>query len=109
MKDEFDELVEELNLDEVEDFEAKPAKYEVYLYNYDADQNILDESALAASYADPDSAIKRAKELIDDAEALGRLAAKEAVYVSVEVETIVEREGAAENVGTLFADGVKIR
>ena len=109
MKDEFDELVEELNLDEVEDFEAKPAKYEVYLYNYDADRNILDESTLVASYADPELAIQKARELALDQDALRRLAAEDAAYVSVEVETTVEREGAAENAGTLFADGVKIR
>lgn len=109
MKDEFDELVKELNLDEVEDFEAKPAKYEVYLYNYDVEQNIMDESTLVASFSDPDSAIKRAKELLEDNDALTRLAASDAHFVSVEVETTVEREGAAENAGTLFADGAKIR
>lgn len=109
MKDRFDELVEELNLNEVEDFEAKPAKYDVYLYNYDADQNILDESTLVASYADPELAIKKAQELASDLDALERLAAKDAVYVSVEVETTVEREDAVENIGTLFTDGIKIR
>jgi hypothetical protein len=108
-KDKFDELVEELDLNEVEDFDVKPAKYDVYLYNYDVDQNILDESTLVASYADPDLAIKRAKELIDDTETLERLAAKNAVFVSIEVETTVEREDTVENVGTLFADGVKIK
>lgn len=109
MKDEFDELVEELNLDEVEDFDIKLARYEIYLYNYDADKNILDESTLVGSYADPELAIKKAKELASDQDALGRLAAEDAAYVSVEVETTVEREGAAENAGTLFADAIKLK
>ena len=109
MKDEFDELVEELDLDEVEDFDAKPAKYDVYLYNYDADQNILDETTLVASFSDPELAIKRAKELVDDNDALARLAASDAHFVSVEVETTVEREDCVENVGTLFAEGIQIK
>ena len=76
MKDEFDELVEELDLDEVEDFDAKPAKYDVYSYNNDA---------------------------------LVRLAASDAHFVSIEVETTVEREDSVENVGTLFAEGIQIK
>ena len=109
MKDKFDELVEELALDEVEDFDIKTAKYEIYLYNYDAEQNILDESTLVGSYADPELAIKKAQEFASDTDALERLAAKDAIYVSVEVETTVEREDTVENIGTLFTDGIKIR
>ena len=109
MKDKSDELVEELHLDEVEDFDAKPAKYDVYLYNYDADQNILDETTLVASFSDPELAIKRAKELLEDSDALARLAASDAHFVSVEVETTVEREDCVENIGTLFTGGVQIK
>lgn len=110
MKDEFDELLEELNLENFgENFEAKPAKYDVYLYNYDANQNIMDETTLVASFADPELAIKHAKELLDDNDALVRLAASDAHFVSIEVETTVEREDSVENVGTLFAEGVKIK
>lgn len=109
MRDEFDEMVEEMNLNDVEDFDIKSAKYEIYLYNYDAEQNILDETTLVASFADPDLAIKKAQELASDLDALERLAAKDAVFVSVEVETTVEREDTVENIGTLFTDGIKIR
>ena len=109
MKDEFDEMVEELHLDEVEDFDIREAKYDVYLYNYDADQNIMDESTLVVRFSDPELAIKRAKELLEDNDALVRLAASDAHFVSVEVETTVEREDCVENIGTLFADGIKIR
>lgn len=108
-KDLFEEMVDELDLNEVDEFEAKPAKYDVYLYNYDADQNILDESTLVSRFTDPDLAIRRAKELADDAETLKRLAAKDAVFVSVEVETTVECEDAVENAGTLFVNAAKIR
>lgn len=110
MKDEFDELLEELNLENFgEDFEVKPAKYDVYLYNYDANQNIMDETALVASCADPDLAIKRAKELSEDMEALKRLAASDAHFVSVEVETTVERDDCVENAGTLFATSIQLK
>lgn len=108
-KDLFEEMVDELDLNEVDEFEAKPANYDVYLYNYDADQNILDESTLVSRFTDPDLAIKRAKELVEDNDALARLAVKDAVYVSVEVETTVEREDCVENAGTLFAEGIKIK
>ena len=107
--DKFDELVEELDLDGVEDFDAKPASYDVYLYNYDANQSILDENTLVARFADPELAIKKAQELASDLDTLERLAAKEAVFVSVEVETTVEREDTVENIGTLFTDGIKIK
>lgn len=108
MEDRFDELVKELNLDEVEDFEAKPAHYDVYIYNYDDGNNIMDESTLFVSYSDPDRAINKAKELVADLSTLYRLAATDAAYVSVEVETTVEREDVVENVGTLFAETVEI-
>lgn len=108
-KDKFQEMVDEMNLDEVEDFEAEPAHYDIYIYNYDADQNILDESTLFMSYSDPNRAINKAKELVADTETLNRLAAKDAHFVSIEVETTVEREDVVENIGTLFVEAVNLK
>ena len=43
MKDSFDELLEELNLD---DFDAKDATYQVWVLGYDENENITDFEVL---------------------------------------------------------------
>ena len=114
MKDKFDEMVAGINFDDdefeefEEDFDAKNAHYDIYIYNYDADQNIMDENTLFMSFAEPEGAINKAKELVADLETLRRLAAKDAAFVSIEVETTVECEDAVENVGTLFVEVVEL-
>ncbi len=113
-KDRFQEMLDELDLDKEfeEDFEVKEAKYDVYLYNYDYDVDhlsILDETKLVASFSDPEQALSKAEELTTDVDVLKKLAASNAHFVSVEVETTVETEGSLENVGTLFAEVIKIK
>ena len=89
-----------------EDFDIRPAKYEVWLFHYDEDDNILDEENLLYSFNDPDPAVKKAKELMLDHEALERYATPKTAYFGIEVETVVEYEDHSENVGTLFHDFV---
>ena len=110
-KDLFQETVDELDLDKEfeEDFEAKPAKYNIYLYNYDANKNIFGEIKLMASFLDPERAICKAEEYIADSDNLKKYADPNAHFVTVEVETIAETEDFAWNVGTLFAEGIKIK
>lgn len=110
-KDRFQEMLDELDLDKEfeEDFEAKAAKYDIYLYNYDADQNIFGEITLMASFPDPEHAISKAEEFVADLDKLKKYADPNAHFVSVEVETTVGTEDSVENVGTLFAEAVEIR
>ncbi len=89
--------------EEFGDFEIFPAKYEVWLFNYDEDDNILDEDTLLFSFSDPDPAVAKAKELVDHPEELARYATSKTAYFGIEVETTVEYDdGYSENVGTLF-------
>jgi len=136
MKDEFDEMVEELNLKEdtylgdsikkaepadvcspldlkyeefEEDFEAKPAKYQVWVMGYNAEMNITDFDVFIDESSDANKAIESAQKFITE-ERYKTLTIPEDVYfLSVEVETVVEYEDHTENVGTLFQDGFRIK
>lgn len=110
MKDEFDELVEELNLENFgEDFEAKPAWYQVWCLGYDKDKNITDWDCFVDESRDPDQMIERAKAFIAEKQYSGLHIADEVVYLEVLVETVVDFEDHTENIATLFDDGVKIK
>lgn len=108
MKDKFDELVEELDLDEVEDFEAKPAMYQVWLLGYD-ENDVMCFKVLANESRAPERMVEYAKTYIDERR-YETLSIPECVeYVEVSVETVVDFEDHTENVGTLFTTAVKIK
>lgn len=110
MKDEFDELLEELHLENFgEDFEAKPAWYQVWCLGYDKDQNITDWDCFVDESRDPDRMIERAKTFIAEKQFEGLAIPEEVEYIEVLVETVVDFEDHTENVGTLFTDSVKIK
>lgn len=92
-----------------EDFVAKPALYQVWLFHYDEDDNILDEENLLYTFSDPDPAVATAKELVLHPESLARYATPKTAYFGIEVETVVEYENHSENVGTLFQEMVILR
>ena len=92
-----------------EDFEAKPAKYQVWLFHYDEDDNILEEENLLYTFADPDPAVAKAKDLVTDQKTLARYATAKTAYFGIEVETVVEFEDHTENVGTLFQEMVILK
>ena len=92
-----------------EDFDARPAKYQVWLFHYDEDDNILDDEDLLFTFADPDPAVEKAKQLTLDQETLARYATPKTAYFGIEVETVVEFEDHTENVGTLFQEMVILR
>lgn len=109
MEDKFDEIVKELDLDSVEDFEAKPAKYQVWALGYDADQNITDYEQLLGEFTDPELAVKYANKVVNDIDNTDQLKLSANVeYVEVLVETVVDIEGMEVNVGNLFDDTIKI-
>ena len=106
MKDKFDELLEELNLD---DFDAKDATYQVWVLGYDENENITDFEVMVTESKDAESMVEYATNYIEE-ERYGTMAFPDEVkYIEVLVETVVDLEDYDENVGTLFSKIVKIK
>ena len=106
MKDEFDELLEELKLD---DFDAKAATYQVWVLGYDENENITDFEVLVDESKDAESMVECAERYVEE-ERYGTMSFPDEVkYIEVLVETIVDLEGYNENVGTLFSKIVKVK
>ena len=106
MKDEFDELLEELKLD---DFDAKDATYQVWVLGYDENENITDFEVMIDESKDAESMVEYAERYVEE-ERYGTMSFPDEVkYIEVLVETIVDLEGYNENVGTLFSKIVKVK
>ena len=106
MKDEFDELLEELNLD---DFDAKDATYQVWVLGYDENENITDFEVMVDESKDAESMVEYATNYIEE-ERYGTMTFPDEVkYIKVLVETVVDLEDYNENVGTLFSKIIKIK
>ena len=106
MKDEFDELLEELNLD---DFDAKDATYQVWVLGYDENENITDFEVMVSESKDAESMVEYAERYVEE-ERYGTMTFPDEVkYIEVLVETVVDLEDYHENVGTLFSKIIKIK
>lgn len=106
MKDEFDELLEELNLD---DFDAKSATYQVWVLGYDENEHITDFEVLVDESKDAESMVEYATNYVEE-ERYGTMTFPDEVkYIEVLVETVVDLEDYTENVGTLFSKIIKIK
>ena len=106
MKDGFDELLEELNLD---DFEAKAATYQVWVLGYDENENITDFEVMVNESKDAESMVEYATNYVEE-ERYGTMTFPDEVkYIEVLVETVVDLEDYDENVGTLFSKIVKVK
>ena len=106
MKDKFDELLEELNLD---DFDAKDATYQVWVLGYDENENITDFEVMVNESKDAESMVEYATNYVEE-ERYGTMAFPDKVkYIEVLVETVVDLEDYNENVGTLFSKIIKIK
>ena len=106
MKDGFDELLEELNLD---DFEAKDATYQVWILSYDENEHITDFEVMVNESKDAESMVEYAERYVEE-EHYGTMAFPDEVkYIEVLVETVVDLEDYDENVGTLFSKIIKIK
>ena len=106
MKDEFDELLEELNLD---DFDTKDATYQVWVLGYDENENITDFEILVDESKNAESMVEYAENYVEE-ERYGTMAFPDEVkYIEVLVETVVDLEDYTENVGTLFSKIIKIK
>ena len=106
MKDSFDELLEELSLD---DFEAKAATYQVWVLSYDENENITDFEVMLNESKDAESMVEYAKNYVEEKRYGTMTFPGEVKYIEVLVETIVELEDYTENVGTLFSKIIKIK
>ena len=106
MKDDFEELLEELKLD---DFDAKDATYQVWVLGYDENENITDFEVMINESKDAESMVEYATNYVEE-ECYGTMTfPKEVKYIEVLVETIVDLEDYDENVGTLFSKIIKIK
>ena len=92
-----------------EEFEAKPAWYQVWCLGYDKDQNITDWDCFIDESHDPDTMIERAKTFIAEKQYEGLSIPEEVVYLEVLVETVVNQAGYDENIGNLFQEALKIK
>lgn len=106
MKDDFDELLEELKLD---DFDAKDATYQVWVLGYDENEHITDFEVMVEESKDAESMVEYATNYVEE-ERYGTMTfPNEVKYIEVLVETVVNLEGYDENVGTLFSKIIKIK
>ena len=106
MKDSFNELLEELNLD---DFDAKDATYQVWVLGYDENENITDFEVMVDESKDAESMVEYAERYVEE-ERYGTMTFPDEVkYIEVLVETVVDLEDYDENVGTLFSKIIKIK
>ena len=106
MKDKFDELLEELKLD---DFDAKDATYQVWVLGYDENENITDFEVMVNESKDAESMVEYATNYVEE-ERYGTMTFPDEVkYIEVLVETVVDLEDYDENVGTLFSKIIKIK
>ena len=106
MKDEFDELLEGLNLD---DFDAKDATYQVWVLGYDENENITDFEVMVDESKDAENMVEYATNYVEEERYENLKFPDEVKYIEVLVETIVDLEDYDENVGTLFSKIIKIK
>ena len=106
MKEKFDELLEELKLD---DFDAKDATYQVWVLGYDENENITNFEVMVNESKDAESMVEYAENYVEE-ERYGTMTFPDEVkYIEVLVETVVDLEDYDENVGTLFSKIIKIK
>ena len=92
-----------------EDFEAKDAKYQIWLLGYDKNKEITDFEFLVNESKDPERMIAQAKQYIEEKKYLNKNFPHNVAQLEVLVETVVDIEGYEENVGTLFDEYVEIK
>ena len=63
MKDDFDELLEDLDLD---DFDAKDATYQVWVLGYDDNENITDFEVMVNESKDAESMVEYATNYVEE-------------------------------------------
>ena len=89
-----------------EDFEVKPAEYQVWALGYDEEDMITDFEVCVFSSKDADEAVFFAKHLVEDEDldSITDLATitDDVAYLGVEVEEVVEVDGEETNQGSIY-------
>ena len=98
-----------VDLEGLEDFDVKPAKYQLWVFKYDKDQRILDDNIMLGEFKNPDAAVTKAKELVINSKAMMNMVTPESYYLQVEVETVVDTGEGEENVGTIFQENIQMK
>ena len=100
-KEEFEEFEE--------DFEAKPAMYQVWVLGYDKDEAITDFEVLVNESKDPNRMIEYAKKYINEKRYETMTFPEDVAYIEILVETVVDIDDYESNEGTLFTGVVELK
>lgn len=96
----------EIDPNSIEDFESDQPVFQVCVFKYDEDDNIISSDFISES-ADYDASKKRAESLVNDPLELSQYFDDGVAYVGVEVEEVVKFEdGYEENQGSLYVERV---
>lgn len=113
MKDEFDEMMEELARDfdididlNSDDASCQPAVYQVIAHAIGADGDALTTATLS-THLDPQSAIDDAKKTLKDISENATSSSDGIAGVRVCVETVIKQDGEDADCGTLFDEYVE--
>lgn len=102
MEKEFEEFEEE--------FEAKPAIYQVWMLGYNEAEAITDFEVLVNESKDAEYAVEYAKKFVEEERYNdSRPFPPEVAYIEILVETVVDLGDYESNEGTLFTTTVKIK
>lgn len=88
-------------MEDLDNIELQDPNYTIYVFSYDENDQILGDHFVADFGSDATRAVDFAK-LIDTAERAKIYAHKDAKYVIVEVETVVEVEDWTQNAGSIY-------
>jgi len=109
-KDLFEEMVDELDLNEIDDFEIKPATYQVWMLGYTEAEAITDFEVLVNESKDAERMVEYAKKFVDEKRYESSMPfPPEVAYIEVLVETVVDLGNYESNEGTLFTATVKVK
>jgi hypothetical protein len=92
-----------------EDFEAKPAMYQVWVLGYDKNEAITDFEVLVNESRDPERMVEYAKTYIDEKRYETLTIPDNVEFIEVLVETVVDVDDCESNEGTLFTEVMKLK
>lgn len=112
MKDEFDEMMEEITKDldsDLGDFELEQPIYQVWVIGYDENKQPAGLEVLVNEYRDPEKAVEYAKKYVFEERFMTLSIPDNVRNLGIEVEEVVNRDGVSEGVGSIFLAGLKLK
>ena len=96
-----------------EDFNMEKADYQVWVFGYDADDQITDFEVLLFTSKDADTAVAYDKSIVEDedVEVISDHAdiPEDIAYLGIEVEEVVDVEGMETNAGSIYHGNILIK